>query len=190
MKKEEAHISLELDIKKEGENDIQECKAYPLISVILYVISAAILLLSWSWFNTPLFFAFLSILVASTLILIITQILHYLLSSPHVYKDSKSVFIRSYAGLFEMVLYTFLITFHLLEVLIGILFLKGISVWQNKSNPNQEGASAAILRIAVVLSIIFSLIIGIVLANSSFNQHPIYKAVQKFQANKEVTPIS
>ena len=99
---------------------------------------------------------------------IFTQIANYIAekysttdrSRDFVYANFADCFFRSLAGLAEVVFYTIAFTLSLETLVAGYLLLKTVSIWQDKDNYNnkKEGLHTAILRIAVVLSILTALL--------------------------------
>ncbi len=125
------------------------------------------------------------ILCSNFLIALFTQISPFILftlfekgnnpekhSEDHLYKYFRVCSIRCIAGLLEMVFYTISFAINSVILIVGYLVLKTLSYWapeklkhENKnhkdlsySNNVKEGLSTANLRIAVVLSLIASLI--------------------------------
>ena len=80
-------------------------------------------------------------------------------SRDFVYLNFTDCFFRGTAGFLEIILYTILFSMGLETVVAGYLLLKTVSIWQDKDNYNnkKEGLHTAILRIAIVLSLIIAL---------------------------------
>ena len=132
---------------------------FPWVTLILfYVITSAIILPLFYCINRSLFYTSLYIILGNLLIVATTQGLHKWLEpkgDPHVFKDKVSVITRSIAGLLELIFYVLTIAFGWLTLLAGFLVMKSLSVWKHESSPSLEGASTAILRIAVILVLCF-----------------------------------
>jgi hypothetical protein len=92
-----------------------------------------------------------------------TQCLHYWLGNKlWFYEKFSDCFVRCFAGVLEMVLYTLFFIIDKHELIVGYLVLKTVSIWKGKQEDKEqikEGQSTAVLRIAVVLSLVFSYII-------------------------------
>ncbi len=141
-------------------------------AVIFYFIVIFFLVISYFFLGSELFWAFFGIVVSSIIITIITQSFYsYGVDYDYLFSSAETpahVYARLTAGLFELVLYTFTITFGLFTILAGYLILKSFSVSQDKSNSRLVSASANVLRIAVVASLASSIIISSYLLNSNF----------------------
>ncbi len=97
---------------------------------------------------------------------IFTQIANYIAekysisekSRDFLYLNFTDCFFRSLAGLSEVLLYTISFATHLETIVAGYLLLKTVSIWQDKENYNnkKEGLHTAILRIAIVMSLLVS----------------------------------
>lgn len=177
------NLKIELDLTKNN-NSKKVGQAFPYVAIFLFYLAISILLLPWSLFlGKPVFIAVLWIIISNILILITTQLLHLWLKSPHFLNNSVSAVIRSLAGLLEIIFYTITITFGWFTILAGFLFMKGLSVWKHDSNPNLEGASTGILRIAVILSLLGSIIISVYLTNSDFINSQFFIDINKLGKN-------
>lgn len=120
-------------------------------------------------FNNPNLLIACSIILFGNLFLgISTQSSNYIIekysttekSRDFIYLNFTDCFFRSSAGLLEIILYTISFTIHLETLVAGYLLLKTVSIWQDKDNYNnkKEGLHTAILRIAIVMSLIISLV--------------------------------
>ncbi len=182
----------EIIVEKVEERD----KLYPFCTIILFYVVSFLLIFILS----QLFPQCKEKLIVSTLfwvvlvnlfIMTVTQVLHKWMENldknkinPHLFKNPQSVVTRCFAGILELFFYTLTITFGWFTLLAGFLFMKGLSVWKNEGNPSLEGASTAILRIAVVLSLLASIILGITLKNSLKENYPeIYISISEIDKN-------
>ena len=122
--------------------------------------------------NKPVFISLLILVLSNFCLSLMTQFFHANLGTPHVFDFSTeggrmSAVLRTSAGVGEMVLYTFSFLIGLPSIVVGYLIIKSLSVWKSP-NPDKEGGSAAILRIAVIISLFISFGVAIYLLNSSF----------------------
>ncbi len=79
-------------------------------------------------------------------------------SRDFIYLNFTDCFLRSLAGLSEVILYTISFAIHFEALIAGYLLLKTVSIWQDKDNYNnkKEGLHTAILRIAIVMSLLIA----------------------------------
>ena len=156
----------------------------------------------WSYFlgyNVYLYFYILIIIWGSFFVGFMTQKIQWIIltrdknpplldseHNAHIIKNSYECFIRCSAGLCEIILYSISSVMGLEALIAGYIVLKTVSVWTyNKVNDNKtsnladpeegkrkEGLFTAVLRIAVVLSLLFSL----------FASYFLFKYLQSFQA--------
>ncbi|OGZ73557.1 MAG: hypothetical protein A2908_00435 [Candidatus Staskawiczbacteria bacterium RIFCSPLOWO2_01_FULL_38_12b] len=99
---------------------------------------------------------------------IVTQSSNYIIekysytdkSRDFLYLNFTDCFFRSLAGLAEIILYTVSFAMGMESLVAGYLLLKTVSIWQDKDNYNnkKEGLHTAILRIAIVISLLISLV--------------------------------
>jgi len=87
-------------------------------------------------------------------------------SRDFVYQNFTDCFFRGLAGLLEIVFYTISFATNLSSLVAGYLLLKTVSIWQDKDNYNnkKEGLHTAILRSAIVISLLVSLVASYYLA--------------------------
>lgn len=146
-------------------------KSFGLIFVF-YIILFYVFFVVCLW-NKDLLLVLSTIFLGNLGIAVITQLGHYILDSKDDDENSKNdflfdstrdCFVRCAAGVSEMIFYTiFFATAHY-ELVVGYLVVKTVSTWKadsSKSIPRdqkKEGQHTAVLRIAIVLSLIISLI--------------------------------
>lgn len=116
--------------------------------------------------NVSLLLACNIILFGNLLIGSFTQVSNYIIekysfsdkSRDFLYLNFTDCFFRSLAGLSEVILYTISFTIGFEALIAGYLILKTVSIWQDKDNYNnkKEGLHTAILRIAIVMSLLIS----------------------------------
>lgn len=102
----------------------------------------------------------------SLFLVIFTQVSNYIIEKQDIlertreflYINFTDCFYRCCAGLSEVVLYTVAFSFRLEAVIAGYLLLKTVSIWQDNVKNKKEGLHTAILRSAIVFSILIALI--------------------------------
>lgn len=144
-------------------------RLYARLFVITFVLLGllSVLIPSWKYFLVDKFFliGILIIIGGNFTIARITQLWHYRLGHrDNVYKSDT----RCIAGISEMIFYT---TFFLLKqpiIVAGFLILKSVGLYHDigPDSLKQEGQSFAVLRIAVVTSLILSFISAILIYSS------------------------
>jgi len=116
--------------------------------------------------NANLFKSLSSLLLGSLFIALFTQMFSFIIEKydsiqsgtrNFLYENFSDFFLRSSAGFLEMTLYVICFAANLSSLVAGYLLLKTVSIWQKDYNNKKEGLHTAILRIAVVLSLLFSL---------------------------------
>jgi|GEM_PF-3393442 len=143
--------------------------------ILIIVLFSIVFFLYWLYkkFDINLLIAFAIIIAGNAIIALFTQILHSVIlkniapaknlaeetqnkERAFSYFNFQECFIRCFAGLLEMIFYTISFAIGRVELIAGYLILKTLSIWRVE-DPKKEGVHAAVLRIAVVMSLIFSL---------------------------------
>jgi len=107
----------------------------------------------------------LIVFLGSLFVVVVTQISNYVIEKYDIrertreflYINFADCFFRCSAGLGEMVLYTVAFSLKLEAVVAGYLLLKTVSIWQDNVRNKKEGLHTAILRFAIVCSLLISL---------------------------------
>jgi len=117
-------------------------------------------------YNINLLLVFSIIIFGNLFIGLFTQIANYVAekysvtekSRDFLYLNFTDCFFRSLAGLSEVIFYTISFAVGLETLVAGYLLLKTVSIWQDKDNYNnkKEGLHTAILRTAIVMSLLIS----------------------------------
>ena len=119
-------------------------------------------------YDANLLAAVLIVLCGNLFLAIATQVSNYIIekralegvkSRDFVYLNFTDCFFRSGAGFLEIILYTICFSLGLETIVGGYLLLKTVSIWQDKDNFNnkKEGLHTAMLRLAIVVSLLISL---------------------------------
>ncbi len=144
-------------------------KAFRYISFFYVPLVVATTLFYFSmYYNFNLFVAILIALFGNIFLALFTQVSNYVAetysvpaikSRDFIYQNFTDCFFRGLAGLLEIVFYTISFATGLSSLVAGYLLLKTVSIWQDKDNYNnkKEGLHTAILRSAIVISLIVSL---------------------------------
>ncbi len=120
------------------------------------------------YYSSDLFTAISIMLLGNVFLALFTQISNYIIekyaienkSRDFIYQNFTDCFYRGMAGLLEIIFYTIAFSINLSSLVAGYLLLKTVSIWQDKDNYNnkKEGLHTAILRIAIVVSLLVSLL--------------------------------
>src|SRR3989344_3556534 len=89
-----------------------------------------------------------------------------------LYSTIQECSIRCSAGILEMVFYTIAFATNTIGLVVGYLVLKVVSVWKSDKDQKSEGLFTGVLRIAIILSLLFSL----------FASYFLFKYLQSFPA--------
>ncbi len=118
------------------------------------------------FYNADILLVFGIVIIGNLCIGTFTQIANYIAekysvtekSRDFLYLNFTDCFFRSLAGLSEVVLYTISFAIGFEALIAGYLLLKTVSIWQDKDNYNnkKEGLHTAILRTAIVMSLLVS----------------------------------
>ena len=130
-------------------------------------------------YNLNLFLVLCIIIIGNLFIGIFTQLSNYTIekyslpekSRDFLYLNFTDCFFRSLAELSEVILYTISFAIGFEALIAGYLLLKTVSVWQDKDNYNnkKEGLHTAMLRIAIVMSLLISFLSAYYLRKFIYN---------------------
>ena len=174
----------------ESINLINKIYVFPIFAFLLIIIIASVHWREWFNFWLGVFFIFLG----NFLIARLTQYSHYN-SQIDIKENVYPSILRCGAGFLEMFFYTFFFVFRQPIFVIGYLVLKSIGLFhidrnEKKENINyynideprknaaaKEGQSVAVLRIALLISLFFSLFCAYLILNSAFQENIIYNKI-------------
>ena len=150
-------------------------KSFKYILFFYVPIAMVVLLFCFSkYYDYNLFLAVMVMLSGNIFLALFTQTSNYVAekyateikSRDFVYQNFTDCFFRGLAGLLEIVFYTISFATNLSSLVAGYLLLKTVSIWQDKDNYNnkKEGLHTAILRSAIVISLLVSLVASYYLA--------------------------
>jgi hypothetical protein len=145
-----------------------------LYSFKLFLFIGIIFLVAWLFldvfYGLCLGKTFLILYLGNLLIVILNHIFHYRIGvrmadeqyiKDHLNQFPEDTYIRGVAGILEIIFYLLCFAIELPEFIVGYLILKTISAWKKEeskvgefSKQKKEGLSTAVLRIAVILSLI------------------------------------
>lgn len=140
---------------------------------VIFFIALAVFFNPAKYYN--LYIVFSIILGGNLFIAVMIQTLHYFLlkrdisidqkndekeekdKNDFLYKDFWDCSIRCSAGILEMILYTICFAVNMVELVVGYLVLKTIGIWKSEKNQREAGLFTAVYRMAVIVSLFFSL---------------------------------
>lgn len=132
------------------------------------LVALAVLFCLSRYYDSNLWIALAIMLSGNIFLAVFTQVSNYVAekyaiadikSRDFVYQNFTDCFFRGLAGLLEIIFYTISFATGLSSLVAGYLLLKTVSIWQDKDNYNnkKEGLHTAILRSAIVMSLLVSL---------------------------------
>lgn len=155
-------VDAQIQVSAHPENINNKKKIDGILSVLPFfilfeLVIGAMLFLIGIFASSNLLVAIGIIFLGNLLILVITQSLHYWLGDGDNFFKKWSDGVRIISGVLEMFLYSFAFGTKHIELIVGYLLLKSLSVWKS-GDQVKEGNSTAVLRIGIVLSLLFSIV--------------------------------
>lgn len=142
-------------------NNIELLKSFGLITVF-FILVFMIFVSSTIWFEKNILISIIIVLFGNFFIAIITQASQSLNNPLFLFVSFWDCSVRCLAGIAEMFLYLFAFTMGSqgLTLIAGYLILKTVSIWRSefKNDQRKEGRATAVLRLAVVFSLLISYI--------------------------------
>ena len=139
----------------------------PLFLVVFFIVPFCLRFFNVDFYNKNLLAVVGIVFFGNVFLAIFTQISNYIIEAyniegktrDYLYRNFTDCFYRGSAGFLEIILYTISFSLHLESLVAGYLLLKTVSIWQDKDNFNskKEGLHTAILRIAIVVSLLIAL---------------------------------